>query len=236
MTLLLRVKSENSYIYREKVKNCTFDGFSQIVATNLASRKFNASQWVCKFSVHRAIFPLFDFTTLFSCIMADIGDRFCSFGSPFCPVSELCYGTIHFGFTLSWTATVSLQSQGLIFWIIPSWMAGKYIFHDAICRFCLFLAFLNKKCQKHRKELVLSKNKHHIWTHDSQIPIWTPISFHYRRKKILAPGKRCTHMVLFHCFDWHWMHWEIPWWCVRCRMMLFLIAYCAIQALSVSSI
>ena len=82
-----------------------------------------------------------DFTTLFLGIMADMMIEFAVLGLSFALFRSCAMSLYILDSHSPGLQTVSLQSHGLIFWIIPSWMAGKYIFHDAICRFCLFLAF-----------------------------------------------------------------------------------------------
>ena len=78
-------------------------------------------------------------------------------------------------FTIHWLYTLLLDYK--LFLINPSWLAGKYIFRDAICHFCLILAFSKQKVGK-----TWTRNGH-IWTHHTQIPLWMPISFHCLRKK-----------------------------------------------------
>ena len=124
MTLLLREKFENLYL-SSKGKKVHFRW--------LTSQKFNASQWLCKIS---AIFPFFDVTALFSCTwtIPDMVKIFAVLGSKNCPVAS-CSITIHANLHSPGLKIVCLQRHGLIFWINPWWMAGKYMSYDAICHF-----------------------------------------------------------------------------------------------------
>ena len=67
------------------------NGFRQIVATKLAHRKFDASQWVCNIFVQTAMFPFLDSTALFSCIMPDMTNKeLAVLGFKFCLFCKLC--------------------------------------------------------------------------------------------------------------------------------------------------
>ena len=107
--------------------------------------------------------------------------------------------------------------KNLIFIAWENWCRGPQDFHLPVCldhtyakneeNLCLYFSskgfgldfpflpyfrfFLNIKCQKHGEGAVLSKNKCHIWTHHTRIPIY----IHCLRKKILAPEKHCPHIV-----------------------------------------
>ena len=111
ITLLLPVNGENFYIYQAKV--------NQIVATKLASRKFNTNQWVHFISVRRAMLPFF----WFSCIMPDVVRESAVLGSKICPVC--CVIIIN---TLSTCLDRKLSLCGVMDWIfgqtLHGWLEG----------------------------------------------------------------------------------------------------------------
>ena len=148
------------------------------MATKLTSQRSKSPQCVCWRSGRRAMLSFFEFLGSCTCNMPDLVWDRTVLASKICPVCELCSFTINLAFHSSGPQTVSFQSHGLIFWTHSSWVAGKYIFYDIICRFCLILTFLNKTCQKYGEELILSKNKCNTWTHFTQTPLRIPTSFH----------------------------------------------------------
>ena len=61
----------------QRSEKCIFDGFSQFVATKLASQKFNALWWFRLISVQRPMFPFIDFTA-FAVMLSELSDNFLS--------------------------------------------------------------------------------------------------------------------------------------------------------------
>ena len=138
---------------------------------------------------------------LFCCLIymyqAWLGDeRKCRLSSKFCPVCWLCYITMHMAFHSPGPKIVSLQSHGLMVWKNPSWVAGSYFFMTWFANFAKFWPFLYKNCQKYGEGMFLLKNKCHIRTQHTQIPLWIPIVFDYLRKKIFTPDDHCPHIVV----------------------------------------
>ena len=139
----------------------------------------------------------FDFSALFTYIIPDLVWEMTV--SCFCHVCELCSLAFH----SPGPQTFSMQNHGLIFWTNPSWVAGKYIFCDVVCRFCLILAFFEQKVQK-------------IWRRNGPIKKINAKFGLANTQNIFGTWKHCTHKALVMWLEsfelvflgslFHWFH------------------------------
>ena len=111
-------------------------------------------------------------------IMPDLVRESAVLGSNFCPVCEFCHFTIHSASHSPGPQIVSLQSHGLIFMDKP-FMGGckvHFLWHDLLSlpNFDLFWTKIAKHLEM---EWSYQKNKCHIWSNHTQIPICNQFIF-----------------------------------------------------------
>ena len=145
-TLLLWVKSENSHIYQAKEKRCIFDVLVWLWQQSWHLRILMLLNEFAKLLIEEPCSFFFLISPpLSSHIITDMVEEFAVLGSKYCAVCKLCYFTIHLDLHSPELQTVSLQSHGLMFWMNPSRMAGKYIFFAI---FTLLWLLLTKSAKK----------------------------------------------------------------------------------------